>query len=82
MPAIRRPNSIRFPWEKWLFSPHPIEAVQGRDFHQSVRGFVSMLKREANRLSLHSRQARFEVEIRSRRSSNKVWFQFRTRSSR
>lgn len=76
MSRIRRPNSMRFPWELWLFSPHPIEAVQGRDFHQTVQGFVTMLKREANRLTQHSRQARFEVEIRSRRSSNKVWFRF------
>lgn len=73
MSRIRRPNSIRFPWDHWLFSPHPIEAVQGRDFHQTVRGFVTMLKREANRIG------RVEVEIRSRRSSGKVWFQFRTR---
>lgn len=73
MSGIRRPNSLRFPWEQWLLSPHPIEAVQGRDFPQSVRGFVSMLKRQANRIS------GIEVEIRARRSSNKVWFLFKTR---
>lgn len=79
MSRIRRPNSLLFPWEQWLLSPHPIEAVQGRDFHQTVRGFVTMLKREANRLSRYSREARFEVEIRSRRSSNTVWFRFRAK---
>lgn len=59
MPGIRRPNSIRFPWEQWLLSGHPIEAVQGRDFPQVGPGFVSMLKRQANRIS------GVEVEIRA-----------------
>lgn len=77
MSRTRRPNQLRFPWELWLESTHPIEVIQGRDFHQTVRGFVTMLKREANRLTRYSRQARFEVEIRSRRSSGRVWFQFR-----
>ncbi len=65
---MTRPNSLRFPWEAWLFADHPISAKAGRDFHQSVKGFKTMLRREAKRvgLTVHAKEV----------GKSEVWFRF------
>lgn len=65
---MKRRNAIRFPWDLWLESPGPVAAVAGRDFHQSVRGFLTMLRRQAKRLG---------VKVHAKAvGRSEVWFRF------
>lgn len=64
---MTRHNSILFPWELWLSSKHPIAAVAGKDFHQTPRGFVTMLRREARRIGL---------KVHAKYFGDEVWFRF------
>lgn len=64
---VRRRNSLIFPWDDWLFSKKPIEAIPGVDFQISIQGFETILRREAKRL---------KISVHIKRFRKAVWFKF------